>query len=105
MSSREAQLDASQPGLDPAGQGSEVGHSLQFVVGKLDVEMMLEPGKQIERLQAVDPERLEEIIVGSQFLARHFELRRRQVEDLVQSLFDCLSLSCHLILVESDQGK
>ncbi len=56
---------SSQPGLYPAGKGSEVGDSLQFVVGKFDVEVMLKPGKQIQRLQAIDPESLEEVVVGS----------------------------------------
>lgn len=73
-----------QSRLYPAGQRSEIGDSLQFVVRKLDIEMMFEPGKQVQSLQAVDPECLEEIVVGSELLARDLELRRRQVEDLFQ---------------------
>lgn len=76
----------SQPGLNPAGKSSEVGNSLQFVVRKLDVEVMLQPGEQIQGLQAVDPECLEEVIVGRELLTRDFELRRREVEDFVQGL-------------------
>ena len=53
--------------------------------------MMLEPGEQIQRLQAVDSKSLEEIVVGSELLARDFELRRRQVEDLFQCFFSCPS--------------
>ena len=67
-------------GLYPAGQRPEVGDSLQFVVGKLDVEVMFQPGKQVQRLQAVDPQSLEKIIVGSEPLPRHFELRRREIQ-------------------------
>ena len=55
--------------LDPAGQRSEVGDSLQFVVGKLDLKMMFQPGQQVQSLQAVNPKRLEEIVVWSEFRA------------------------------------
>ena len=94
----------SQPSLDPAGERPEVGDPLQFVIGELNIEMMLKPGEQVERLQAVDPERLEEIVVRSELLARYFELGRREVEYLVQSFFAV----CHcliLILIERCQGK
>ena len=74
-----------QPGLYPAGQCFEVGDSLQLVVWKFNVEVMLQPGEQVQRLQTVNPESLEEVVVGSELLARDFELRRRKIEYLFKS--------------------
>jgi len=73
----------SQPRLYAAGQRSEVGNPLQFIVGQLDLEVMLKPGQQIQCLQAVNPERLEEIVVGSEFFPRDFELSRGKIENFV----------------------
>ena len=84
LSGRKSCRIFSQPRLYAAGEGPEVGDSLQFVVGKFDVEVMLKPGKQIQRLQAIDPERLEEVVVGSQLFARNLELGRGKVKYLVE---------------------
>ena len=46
---------------------------------------MLQPGKQIQSLQAVDPEGFEKIIVGSELFARNFELRRCKIEYFFKS--------------------
>src|SRR2546426_3484529 len=46
---------------------------------------MLQPGQQIQRLQAIDPESLEEVVVGSKFLAWNFELGRRKIKYFVKS--------------------
>ena len=43
-----------QPRLNPAGQSTEVGYTLQFVVRQFHPKVMLQPGEQIERLQAID---------------------------------------------------
>jgi hypothetical protein len=60
-----------------AGQGAEVGHTLEFIVRKLDMKMILELGQKIERLQAVDAKRFEKVIVGGEFLSRYFEVGGR----------------------------
>ena len=88
--------------LDPFRQCSEIGDALQFVVRQFDVEMMLQPSEQIERLQAVDAERLEEIVVGSKLLARHFKLRGGKVEDFVKCLFAVRSFIM-ILVIESGQ--
>src|SRR5713226_4113505 len=93
----------SQSRLDPAGESPEVGDSLQFVVWELDIEMVLEPSEQFQRLQAVNPECFEEVVIGSELLTWDLELRRRKAEDFVQRLFTV----CHCfisILVERGQG-
>ena len=82
---------ALQPRLNLAGQGAEVGHALQFVVRQFDVKMIFQFREQIERLQAVDPKRLEEIVVGRELFARNFEVRRGQSEDLVE-VFSAVSI-------------
>src|ERR1700722_7245909 len=65
---------------------AKVGDALQFVVWQFDMEMMLQPGEQFERLQTVNAERLEEIVVGIQFLPGYFEMDGRQVKDFVERL-------------------
>src|ERR1700687_2062410 len=73
-----------QTRLDPIRQRTKIRHALQFVVRQLDREVMLQPGQQVERLQAVDPERLEEVIVGRKLLPRHLKVGRRKIENLVE---------------------
>ena len=70
------------------GERAEIADALQFVIRQLDVEMLLEPREQVERLQAVDAERLEEIVVRLELFARHFEMRRGELQDFVRCLFD-----------------
>ena len=77
----------SQPRLNPLSQGSKVRNSLQFVVRKLHVEVILQPGKHIQSLKAVDPEGFEKIIIGSEVFARDLELRRCKIEYLFKSAF------------------
>src|ERR1700732_4543477 len=84
----------SQSRLDPAGESPEVGDSLQFVVWELDIEMVLEPSQQFQRLQAVNPERFEEVVIGSELLTWDLELRRRKAKDFVQRLFTV----CHCFI-------
>jgi hypothetical protein len=47
---------------------------LQFVIGKLDFEMVFDAREQIQRLQAVDAELFEEIVVSRELLSRHFKM-------------------------------
>src|ERR1022692_2122691 len=49
--------------------------------------MILQLGQQIQRLQAINPESLEEVVVGTQFFPRHLEVRRRKLQNLVKRLF------------------
>ena len=44
--------------------------------------MLLKARKQIERLQAVNAERLEKIVVRRELFARHFEVRRGKTQNL-----------------------
>src|SRR5579863_583198 len=60
--------------LNFSRQRAKVGHALQFVIRQFDVKVVLEPGEEFESLQAVDAKRYEEILVGMQFLPRHFEM-------------------------------
>src|SRR5438270_6127869 len=54
------------------------------------MEMIFQPRQQIERLQAVDAESLEEVIVRRKLLARHLEVRGREAKNLVQRLVSSL---------------
>ncbi len=60
--------------MDALGESAEVANALKFVIGQFDVEMLLDPREQIERLQAVYAESLEEIVAGVELLARNFEM-------------------------------
>src|SRR5580704_125289 len=48
--------------------------------------MMLEPRQQIESLQAVDAQRLEEVIVGSELFPGHFEMQGCKFQDFIESV-------------------
>src|SRR6185312_16729133 len=48
--------------------------------------MLLQSREQAQRLQAVNAELLEEVVVGREALARHLELRGGKVEDFVGRL-------------------
>ena len=56
--------------------------------------MIFQFRKQVQRLQAIDPERLEKIFVGRQFFARHLEMGRRELKDFVERL----SVSAHILM-------
>src|ERR1017187_3849328 len=74
----------SQPGLDALGECAEVADALKFVVGQLDMKMLFETGEQIERLQTVDPERFEEIVIRGQLLARDTEVRGGELQHFAE---------------------
>ena len=79
-------LDAAtlQSCLDPASQRPEIRDTLQLVIRQFDIEMMLQPGQQIQRLQAVDSQGREEVVIGSELFTRNFEVRRGQIQDFVK---------------------
>jgi hypothetical protein len=60
--------------MDALGERSEIADALKFVVRKLDLEVVLDPREQVERLQAVDTELFKKIVVGSKLLSRDFEM-------------------------------
>src|ERR1700741_5672774 len=81
----------SQPRLNPFCQGTEVGNTLQFVIRQLHMEVVLEPSQQIERLQAIDTQRLEKVVVWTKLFAGDLEVLGRQIQNLVE----CLLLRFH----------
>ena len=42
---------------------------------------MLDPRQQIERLKAVDSQRLEKVVVRCELFSRHLQMRSREIED------------------------
>ena len=50
------------------------------------MEVIFQAGQQIERLQAVNPERLEKVVVGSEFFARHLEVARREIQNFIKPI-------------------
>ena len=66
--------------------GAEISDALQFVIGHLDVKMILKPGQQVERLQAVDVECLEEVLVRFEQVERHLEVLGGKIENFFQGL-------------------
>ena len=51
------------------------------------MEMILEPGQEIERLQAIDTQCLEEVVVGRELFTTYFEMLRGEIENFFQGLF------------------
>jgi hypothetical protein len=51
--------------------------------------MMLQPGEEIQSLQAVNAQRLEEVFIGREFFARDFKVRCGESEYFVESLVVC----------------
>ena len=80
----------SKPCLDAGGERAEVANSRDFVVRKLDVEVIFKAREQLKGLQAVDPQLLVEIVAGLKFCARNFELRRSEIQNFFGSLLYCL---------------
>jgi hypothetical protein len=67
---------------DPFGEPAGVADALQLVVGQLDREMLFEAGQEFEDLQAVDAERVEEIVVRPECRARDAKMCGGQIENL-----------------------
>ena len=75
--------------MNPAGQRAEVRDSLQLIVRQLDMKVIFQTCKQIERLQAVNSQRLKEVVVGSELGSRDLKMCRREVQDFFKCLFRC----------------
>jgi hypothetical protein len=75
-----------QPGLNLPRQRTEIGNALQFVIRKFYVKMILQLGQQVERLQAINLETLEKIVIRMQFIPRHLEVRRSKAKYFFQRL-------------------
>ena len=75
-----------QPRLNSLRQCAEVRHALQFVIRQLDAEVMLEPREQVERLQAVNAESLEKVVIRRELFPRHLEVGRGKTENFVESV-------------------
>jgi hypothetical protein len=83
--------------LNPFGESAEVAYTLEFVIGQLDLKVLLDARQKIERLKAIDPELLEEIVVRRELFLRDLEMVRRQAQDFVSGILQCTHafLSCH----------
>jgi hypothetical protein len=60
--------------LNPPGEGAEIAHALEFVVGEFDLEMLFDVGQKVESLEAIDAELLEEIVVGTELIVLDLEM-------------------------------
>src|SRR5580700_5998235 len=60
--------------LDLSRQGAKVGDSLQFIIRELDAKMIFQLRQKIERLQAVDSQRLKEVVIGSKLFPWDLEV-------------------------------
>ena len=79
--------------MDAFGEGFKVAHALYFVIGQLDVKVIFQPGKQIQRLQTVDSQLLVKIVTGFKRLVRHLKLFCRQVQNFLGGLFQCAHMA------------
>ena len=67
--------------LNPIRERPEIRHALQFIVRQLDAEVMLQSRQQIKRLQAVDSQRLEKVVVGRKLLPWDLKMGRRKIRE------------------------
>ena len=74
--------------MDAGGEGAEVAYALDFVVGKLDAEVIFEAAEELEGLQAVDAELFEEIVVGCERVGGNLEMLGGEVQHLLCGLVD-----------------
>ena len=72
----------SQSRLNPIGEGSKIGHALKFVIGKFDIEMVLQFRQEIQSLKAVDLQLLEEVVVWTEIRGRHLKMAGREINQL-----------------------
>ena len=87
-----AQLEAnlcSESRLNFTCKRAKVRDSLQFVVRQFNMEMMLEPRKQIQRLQAVYAKSFKEVAVRRKSFPRNFEVCGREGQDFIECLIRC----------------
>jgi len=77
-----------QPCLNALGEIPKVGHTLKFVIRQFHTKMILEAGEQFQRLQAVDPELLEKIIVRRQLLSRNTKRSRCKAQNFLNRLIE-----------------
>jgi hypothetical protein len=75
--------------LDAFGEGTEIADALELIIGQLDVEMMFEAREQVEGLEAVDAERLEEIVAGMELRARNLEMIGGEGENFFGCVIQC----------------
>jgi hypothetical protein len=77
-----------QARLNARRESAKIAHALHFIVGKLDAEMMFEPGEHFERLQTVDSEFFEKIVVWRERFARNIEMLCSEIQHFVGGLVD-----------------
>src|ERR1700722_2144016 len=79
----------SEPRLDSLSECVKIADALDFIIRKLHAKMIFEAREQFERLQAVDPQLLIEIVARLEVGARKFEMSGGEIQDFVGRLFDC----------------
>jgi hypothetical protein len=65
----------------------EIGDTLKLVIRQLDVKMLLDAGEQVERLEAIDAQLAEKIVVGIKLLARNAKVRGCEFQNFVSRVF------------------
>src|SRR5207249_1762948 len=83
--SRDSTLQAR---LDAGGEGAKVADSLDFVVGKLDAEVVFEAAQKLEGLEAIDAQLAEEVVIRRKRAGGDVEVFGRELEDLLGGLLD-----------------
>ncbi len=78
----------SKSGFDAFSQRAKVADALHFVIRQLDAEMVFESRQQFKRLQAVNAEGFEKIVVRRECRAIRFEMGGRKRQNFVNDLFE-----------------
>ena len=74
--------------MDSGGEGAEVAYALDFVIRELDAEMIFEAAEKFERLQTVDAELLEEVVIRRERIGGNLEMLGGEVQHFLGGLID-----------------
>ena len=66
----------------------KIADARDFVIGKFYAKVIFESREQFQSLQAVDPQFLEEIIIGLKRGARNLEVRGGEIQNFIRCLFE-----------------
>jgi hypothetical protein len=97
-------LTALQARLYAGGQRTKITYSLDFVVGQFNAEMIFQPAKELQGLQAIDAQFAEEIVIRRKRTGGHVEVFCGEIEDLLSRLLDGAHVHVNLSF-QSQEGK
>src|SRR5215472_5629895 len=95
----------SQAGVNAFGQGLEVAHALDLVIGQFDAEMVFQTRKHFQCLQAVNSQLFEKIVFWRERLRGQLKMFGRQIEYFLGRLFERAHVSLENLSLSRKEEK